>query len=259
MRVDRSLLRLYLRASSVGNVLTHKRREVQGGTKTECEERNRMFSQYLFVTFFSNLGGGSTQLLMKDPEKAKLFGDPAFQEVTVYGKFAQNHARIKDQILLFEPEWHTLLIGAIDWSDVWFEAVSLHELFHAKFLREGSASATALPASDLYMQEEVAAHDLEHAVLNLRTEGKYYAVIQKILDGKIAATREQLIAGIKAEDLALLNALFELVGFCEMGIRLTQYWLSLLNGWVERQSFKANELTRQKIANYRFLVSSGNE
>lgn len=221
----------------------------------EVEKLRKIFSKRLFVTHFSNFGGGTSKFLTMDKEQA-IPPDPTDQEVVIYGQFAQNHPHIRGQLLFYEQSWRSVMIGAIEWDQAWLEAVSLHELYHARMYREGAPSATAPQMSDLYIQEEVAAHNLEHDVLNLRTGGTYNATIQKILNSKVDVTsREALMTQITADDLKQLNGLFPPAGSREIAVRLAQFYISLLNGWVDR-NFKDEELLQQKIVNYRKLVST---
>jgi hypothetical protein len=224
----------------------------------EIAKLRKLFEKRLFVTFFSGYAGGTSRFLTQDKERAATLG-PDDQEVTICGRFAANHPKIGGQLLFFNQAWRSLMISAIDWDSTWLEAISLHELYHAKMYREGAPSATAPPMSDLYVQEEVAAHDLEHKVLNLRTKGAYDKLLNEIIRSKAAASRQELISQITAKDLVRLDGLFAPAGQRETMVRLTQYWISLMDVWLKKQGFKKEKLQQEKLANYRLLVSTARQ
>lgn len=218
----------------------------------KVKEMKEIFAKNLYVSYFDDASGGSVQFSM---ETTKIPSD-SDQEVVFYGKNSSTHSMIDDHPLFYDKEWRALVIGAMDWDDIWFQAVTLHELYHAKMYRDGAPSSVSPPMSNLYIQEEVSAHNLEHEILNLQTGGKYNKIVKEILNSKKAGNQKELIEQITAEDLILLDGLFGVGRSRETGIRLTQFYFSLLNEWVDRQ-FKQEDRAKEKSYNYRLIVSTG--
>lgn len=222
----------------------------------EVGKLNKVFGNNLRVSYFDNTSGGTIQFSTRNSTEL-VSTELNKQEITIYSKQSASNARINDHPLFYDKGWGSLIIAAIKWDPVWLQAVSLHELYHAKMYIDNTPSSISPPMSDLYIEEEIVAHNIEHNVLNLQTTGKYNDVIQRIVDSKNADSQKELMKQITEDDIIKIDSLFGAAGSREVGIRLTQYYFSLLNNWVDNKKFNKEKTLQEKIDNYRLIVSTG--
>lgn len=220
----------------------------------EVAEQKKMFSKRIFVSFYSGQAGGYTKRVFAGEFKEDMLKDPSL-EIVLYGKGHEHAPRIKDQFAKYDPEWRAVIIAGAKFSDQWADALIIHELEHAKMDRSGEASAHAPPASDLYINEELMAHDVESVVLNQATDGQYHKRLKEIIGAKRNIdSLKKLHDSLNIKDLKSLDQLFSPAGEREASLRLTQYLLDLGEIWLESK-YAGEELKRQKINNYRLLRS----
>lgn len=218
----------------------------------EVAEQKKMFSEHFFVSFYNGQFGGTTKRVFAGEFKDEMLKN---LEIALYGKGHERAPRIQDQFAKYDPEWRAVIIAGAKFSDQWMDALIIHELEHARMDRLGAASAHAPPTSNLYIIEELRAHDIESAVLNQATGGQYVRRLRSIIDAKRnIGSLKKLQDRLTIKDFKSLDQLFGPAGEREAGLRLTQYLLDLGEIWLESR-FRDEELAKQKINNYNLIRS----
>ncbi len=204
----------------------------------------QMFSGKFMVEFFDHAMG--------DPKKGNPFDLPADHiGLILFDELSQNYSMVEGEFALYESNWKAILIGGVEFSPQWKDALIIHELNHAVADREGKFSSHALMLSDDWSGEEVEAHELESAVLNQTTAGAYEKELQTIVDSKNARNTTELLATLKTADMQKLDALFGPASNMEANLRFAQYVQDLTSFWLIHHPPEKGSLRNAKIANYR--------
>lgn len=223
----------------------------------EVAELRKMFGGKMVPAIFDarmgtsmQIGDGANALEMLEKQR-----DPGNLEVVFFGHQAYRHPKIRQRLLFFDPDWHSLFMGALNYTDErWFAAIVAHELWHAKLARGGVASATAPMLSDLWIKEELQAHEVERKVLNGRTGGRYDQRLGEIVAKTRARSLRHFFDRVQPAEVRSLDELFRPGLEEERGHRAAQYLFNLVWTWVA-ENYQGTELEAKKIEAYRLLVS----
>ncbi len=130
---------------------------------------------------------------------------------------------------------------------VWFNARFLHELYHQHQHDTGQPGALAYSKTDVWVLEEVKAHEFAGKVLNAGTKGKYFDVINQIINQGEYHSVVEMLNATKLEDVQRMDNLFAPAKVEEMNNRLPQYYLDLSFSWLklkhEGQNLEKNQIT----------------
>lgn len=216
-----------------------------------------MFGGHFYVSFYVGQFGGTSRHLKKGEYTNDPFEGREFIEVVLYGFGHQHASRINDQFAKYDSEWRALILAGVELSRQWSDAVVIHELEHARVDRIGKTSSRAPFLSDQWIIEELQAHQLERAVLDQATGGRYVERLKQIVSARPEVTNlEQLQDSITIKDLRALDQLFESASAREAGMRVMQYFLDAGEIWLLRR-FTEQEREPQRIINYRLVTSLG--
>lgn len=205
-------------------------------------------------TVFSPTAGTSRTLFSGIANPKDIEPQPGSLEVCFSPRNAENHPRIRGQLLLYDPNWRALFIGALDYPDKrWFDALAIHELWHAHLHRLGAISSTAPMRSDPWISEELAAHALEDVILNVSTQGKYVSTVHDIASKIKAVSVGDFMRQIPADDLKRLDEVFIKGSHREGRVRVATYVLTLVRDWLS-QRYSGDELQQQQIQAYRMII-----
>ena len=239
---------------------TTKMREVLNRTLadnsdiSEIKEVAQKFGGHLYPTVFLAAVGTSMMTGTNEKELDSPFRDPQALEVVFYSHQAFRHPRIKGRLLFYDAEWRSLFMAALNWTDQkWFAAAFAHELWHAYMHRTGSLGATAPPLSDPWVQEEIAAHNLERKVLNQRTNGGYDQLLAEILSRTSGRSLVRFLARVSPKDILALDGFFTPGIPEETDIRAVQYFFNLGQRWL-RERYQGTELSAREVAFYRMFT-----
>jgi hypothetical protein len=141
-----------------------------------------------------------------------------------------------------------------DQDQAWYEARSLHELYHAKQDREKAPGSHAPRRSEAFMAEEVEAHSIAKKVLDLQTKGRYSAVVVKIASAKKAKSMMAFVSSITSKDLKAIDSLFSRPSSDEAPNRVTQYILDLTNEWI-RKNYSVMTARKMEIDAYLLVTT----
>lgn len=212
----------------------------------------QQFQGKLVPTIFSDLGGGVSKVVVAPGGNPRLPG-PDSLEICFYGRFAWTHPKINRRSAFYDISWQALFVGAYEFGDSrWFDAIIIHEFLHAKAHRDGAPSATALMLSDLWIREELEAHDIEEKVLDKTTGGSYLKILKGTVEKRQANSLEDFWMGISPGDLEKVDQLFEKARGNEASLRMTQYLHSLTGLWLLGH-YSGEELLKQRTGAYRQL------
>ncbi|HYE22648.1 MAG TPA: hypothetical protein VD998_03595 [Verrucomicrobiae bacterium] len=207
------------------------------------------FSGKMVASLF-NLKVGGPVTLTRDPNQRPA---PGFVSTVFYGQAARNHPVTMGQILHFKSEWGALIIAGMDYDSRWFQALGLHELFHALMAREGQASATAQKHSDSWIEEELNAHGIERDVLDLQTQGQYKRRLLKLTETR-ASSALQFLASLNPDDVLELDKLFLPSTGQEANLRSAQYMIDLGTTWISR-NLPSEEIDSAEAEFYRLIAT----
>jgi hypothetical protein len=218
----------------------------------QVEQLGRQYEHKFFITLFSTMGGGTSKFVTKNLNETRL---DSLQEVVMFGKFAENHPIIGGQLLFFKAQWNALIMGALQWADsAWFDATFLHELYHAHQFQIQAPTSQAPMLSDLWVTEEIDAHNLEAEVLDLRTGGK---LVKKIASKTHSGNDlMSFMDSLQAKDIQEVDTLFSSAGVPESGTRLTEYELMFATEWLKQHGFSGDQLKTRQIQAYRELFGT---
>jgi hypothetical protein len=217
----------------------------------EVKEEQDMFGGNLMSSVFTGSFGGTTRILTAGKGT---FPTLKNLEVAFYSRHSLDHPRIGHRLLFYDSNWGSLIIAALNFSDdKWYDALLAHELWHAKRHREGAASATAPMLSDIWIDEELQAHDVETKVLDARTNGAYRQRLHGIASRISARSEKHFLAKITPEDLRQLDQLFNPGIAEERNIRAAQYFINLATTWLEIK-YSGEKLRQKKIGVYRLMI-----
>lgn len=214
-----------------------------------------LFAGKFRVAFFTDKFGGNS-VSFHESNALPDIGNSL--EVVLYARSQREHERIQDTFAKYDAEWHSLILGGIELTRAWYQALVIHELEHARLDREGASSVQAQMLSDGWISEEITAHLLEREVLNSATKGEYERILTEVVAVKRARSLEALFAGLTLQDLTELDRAFEPASQREAGIRAAQYLLDIGETWIGTKGFIGVEKDRQRIANYRGLFRATN-
>lgn len=214
------------------------------------EERDE-FGGHIMPSIFTTFSGGTSRFLTRSatpPNDSKMI------EITFYGHYALNHRHVAHRLLFYDAGWRSLFIAALKFTDdKWYDSILAHELWHALMHRRGNPSATAPQLSDLWVTEELDAHDLEADVLNARTRGAYRQRLEAIASRISARSTAAFLLQVQPEDLRQLDQLFNPGIPEEMDIRSAGYELNLAETWLGK-NYTGDDLRKKKIEAYKFLI-----
>jgi hypothetical protein len=196
--------------------------------------------------------GGISKYLTRDP-KPKASGE--YLELVFFARADLGNPMVHKDHLSYNAEWRALFIAALEYSDdAWFGALTEHELLHALRDKQGAPSARTQFGNDLYVTEELEAHDLEMDVLDLSTRGQYKARLNRIASSISARTTRQFISRVLPANFQELDALFSQPTMDERDFRAAQYILNLTETWLG-QKYIGADLLAEKIKAYRLLIT----
>lgn len=181
--------------------------------------------------------------------------DPAMwgQEVVIYGQQAYSHPMIRQRLLFYHAPWNAVISAGIKWAhDAWFEAVVLHELYHAQQHKIGAEGSKG-GYTEAWFREEVDAHILERRVLDTATSGVYAERLATVVSELAAPDIQTLTQAIQPSHVDYLNELFGPASENEMVLRRGQYYIDLLMTWVEH-THSVVRWDKKRIEAYRFLT-----
>lgn len=165
------------------------------------------------------------------------------------------------RILYFQAKQglRTLMVPMYRWSDeTWFQALTIHELFHAMRLEQDPSLISLAKVSEAHIKEELRGFSVTQNILILSTlqSSKYgEKLTQKFVTDK-SKTVEEFLETVTYEDLAGLDASFSPTHVTENSIRAAQYILGLALCWVDiKKGGKIED--RVKAYTYVSLVCSG--
>ncbi|MDD4333472.1 MAG: hypothetical protein PHT51_05185 [Patescibacteria group bacterium] len=155
----------------------------------------------------------------------------------------------------YRAEWKALMLSSVECPDPIFAPLLFHELVHAlHHLVDKAASATAPPDSDLYVAEEIEAHELEAEILNAATNNRFYRHIDELLKRSGAHNFQEAIFAVTAKDLEKIDAITG-GNTCSQKIAslaISQY-LAVIG---LRQINKEGGQLTEKIQLYRWLIKN---
>lgn len=164
----------------------------------------------------------------------------------------QDESDAQPSVLYYRPDWGALMISAIGYPPKVFAALVFHELGHAKRHKIDKAnSAFEKGGTDVWIEEEVAMHELEADILNAASEGKFYAYIDNLVQG--ASSFQEAIYQLRLKDLVKLD---EIIGCSECGIKVSNLMMAQYFMSIGMRHFKQEKVVneRQKrIELYRFI------
>ena len=205
----------------------------------EVAELQKTFSGKLLVTFYSAVSGGVTKFVAPegmtiDDIRRRMENKDSMLEVVIYGKKDKANPRFQQAGLLFyDSEWRAVIYPALQYSDqVQFDALALHEMWHAYKDRKGAVSAHRPLYDDLWIDEELEAHDLEGSVLHLGTKGRFFAAVTKIAMDSRATTPNEFLNSLTPELLQPVASLFQPAHEYESSVRIGEYYLMAGREWL---------------------------
>lgn len=219
-------------------------------------ELRPLFANKTYVSFFSPQHGGSSVAIATNVDELEKHNSQ--REIVLFSKQDLSHSRIHDHLLFYDPEWKSLMVGAVKFDPSWFDAIVLHELCHARADAEGAPSSHAAYMSDLWISEEIAAHQLERAVLNAATNDSYNCMINQIVMVKDVESLEAFHSSLTVEDYHKIDSLFYQAGMREAGTRIAQYQIDLGEAWLVSRSGVVLQMDNpsMRLKNYRLMVAS---
>ena len=221
----------------------------------EVKKLKDQFSGKMFITYYTNEGGGASKMLGRSKGEMNKYSNPTLLEVCLFPAEFRDEHQTKAGLLHYDPEWKAVIIGAIKMDDAWFSGFSLHELFHARKHRNGELSATDKHLSDVWIEEELQAHELERMVLDRATNGKYLVAINKVVINKNGfRDPDMLRSSWTAEEVKSIDSLFSKPSWDEANLRSAQYQFDLGMLWLAER-FEGEDLRKRQIEYYREMSS----
>lgn len=106
-------------------------------------------------------------------------------------------------MLWYKANWDAVMMGAIEWPSPYFDSVLMHEIGHAHWKRMKGQPPNF---SHDWFEDEVIMHELQTAVLNLKTDKKYLEKLQEICKAHGAVqSAAELLAKVSADELLELD------------------------------------------------------
>ena len=215
----------------------------------------KMFAGKLYPTIFiSERGRTYSRQVVRTEEMNQRVGQikKGAQEIVFYGRGDLNHPKIGDRTLFYDRNWRALFLPSLEGSDLWKEALFLHELWHAKSHRDGSIGAIAPENSDPWVDEEVEAHLIEQTVLNNGIDDRYRQALSELVRKDNGSSLQKFLHSVKAEDILGIDALFERPMVREVGLRAAQYYFDLSTTWISFYK-KEGDMKKERREAYRLL------
>ncbi len=199
----------------------------------EVRQINAAFDGKFFSSAYDPQVGGTRIVI----HNATVAPTPQGLEIALFGQPRPGDP-ITANLLSYKQDWRAVVIGGIPWTDkTWFDALLVHELYHALAHKSGKPGATSPQLSKSWTDEEMEAHFLESRVLNAGTGGKYWRALQEIVDSKVSAGAKDVASfgdKLSWSDLEKVDALFKAGGQRETGSRVAQYTLDLFRVYLEK-------------------------
>ena len=206
-----------------------------------------------YVSFYAGQSGGTSRRIAQGNPDLSFLRNPSQIEVVLYGRGHESAARIQNHFAKYDPEWRALILRGIAFHKDWFDGIVGHELWHALLHRQDSVSALAPPLSDLWIGEELQAHELERKIIDRATTGQYVERLKQIvLNKKKKISLEALYDSISLEDLRSLDQIFGEPTQDEVHLRLAQYLFDMGDVWLGER-YGGSELQRYRILHYRLI------
>ena len=200
---------------------------------------------------------GITQALVRGDPTQPFSPSPEAIEICFIPHDQRSHGRHPSHFY-YHAAFRGLMLSALEFPDRVMAGLLFHELGHALRHRQGAASATAPSDSEAYAQEEVEMHALEADVFNAVSAGRYYALLDAVVDRPpLAADEREAIVKLTASDLAALD---EALGASGCGTAVAnaltaQYAFSVGLRYVQRNCPEAERPTRS-VQLYRWFARS---
>lgn len=163
--------------------------------------------------------------------------------------------------LYYWADWSSLMIKALNWPEKIYAALLYHELGH--YYRHKitvSSSATAEYLSTDWTREEVEMHELEAAVMNEASGGKFLRYIDSLTaKGKGATGLDKCLNNLKGKDFLALDKIMgcENCGLKIIGTLSAQYMFTVGFRYIENQmEASPAEKMRMKIGFYQWVVKT---
>lgn len=221
----------------------------------EVKKLKDQFSGKMYITYYTTEGGGASKMLGRSKGEMDKYSNPTLLEVCLFPAEFRNEHQTKAGLLHYDQEWKAVIIGAIKMDDAWFSAFSLHELIHAQKHRNGEPSAVAKHLSDVWIEEELQAHELERRVIDKATKGKYLEAINKVVINKNGFRDPSMLASSwTAEEVQSIDSLFLKPSWDEANLRSAQYQFDLGMLWLAER-FEGVDLRKKQIEYYREMSS----
>lgn len=213
------------------------------------------YSGKLYVSLFSS-ATNAPMMMGRGTDAFKGFNDPSYLEICLFDSKARENPRNQFTLLSFNPRFNTMMLASIDFKEPWFSAFFLHEMYHVKKFREGAQSSKKDQyGTDLWISEEVEAHELEAKVLDSATKGKFLGAVNAIVEKRKDYTDVNLVpSSLTLEELNGLDGLFPPCSKDEISFRVSQYIFTVGFSWLEKR-FSGAELQKKKTDYYRFITS----
>jgi|GEM_PF-5976518 len=108
--------------------------------------------------------------------------------------------------LYWNDQWKAVMIQIMEWPETVFAGLLMHELghgYHSEVLHSKSAHAPIL--SDEWTEEEIGMHELEAAVFNQLSKGRYYNLIDRAVAKGSGNKLETVLTGVNLDILDKLD------------------------------------------------------
>ncbi len=198
--------------------------------------------------FVTNVPGGEATV---DFSTTRPTAMPGELEIALVSPEHLNHPRIGGNKLYYNGTWKVIFcVDTAFADDGWFDALLLHEMVHVLHDRRGDPSARAPMQSDLWIAEEIEAHELERAVLDHATNGAYgRTLLSLVQSGPKARDRSPVIL---PEHYDVLERLFKRAHPDELSLHKAQEFYDIHATWIEH-NFSIMEWQRLKTIAYRIV------
>jgi hypothetical protein len=198
--------------------------------------------------FVTNVPGGEGTVYFSTTRPAPM---PDALEIALVSPEHLNHPRIGGNKLYYNGAWQVIFcVDTAFADDGWFDALLLHEMVHVLRDRNGDPSARTTMLSDLWIAEEIEAHDLERAVLNHATNGAYARTLMALVQSAPKARDGSPV--VLPEHYEALESLFKRAHPSERSLHKAQEFYDIHATWIEH-NFSIMEWQRLKTIAYRLV------
>ena len=178
-----------------------------------------------YVTQFHN--GTSFRTFAGEPDP---FEERGLEVSTVPFIQLQRYPHMFPSLLYYRKSWGAVMVVGIEVPDAFLPALMFHEMWHAKKHRDGAESATAHPASDSFIWEEIEAHEIELNVMDAVTDGKVRALFEDIRSRALKPDDPESVAlAVDHADFVEYDRITGVTnaGKAMAGVYLAQFWIGL--------------------------------